>query len=33
MGDVVIGENANVKAHSVVMPTSRIDDNQTVSPG
>jgi acetyltransferase-like isoleucine patch superfamily enzyme len=30
MGDVVIGENANVKAHSVVMPKSRIDDNQTV---
>jgi len=30
MGDVVIGENANVKAHSVVMPKSRIEDNETV---
>ena len=30
MGDVVIGENASVKAHSVVMPKSRIEDNETV---
>jgi hypothetical protein len=30
MGDVVIGENVNVKAHSVVMPKSRIEDNETV---
>jgi hypothetical protein len=30
MGDVVIGENVNLKAHSVVMPKSRIDDNETV---
>jgi len=30
MGDVVIGENAIVKAHSVVMPKSRIEDNETV---
>jgi len=30
MGDVVIGENANVKAHAVVMPKSRIEDNETV---
>jgi acetyltransferase-like isoleucine patch superfamily enzyme len=27
---VVIGENANVKAHAVVMPKSRIEDNETV---
>jgi hypothetical protein len=30
MGDVVIGENANIKAHSVVMPKSRVEDNETV---
>lgn len=30
MGDVVIGENATVKPHSVVMPKSRIGDGQSV---
>ena len=30
MGDVIVGENATVKAHSVVMPKSRIADNETV---
>jgi acetyltransferase-like isoleucine patch superfamily enzyme len=30
MGDVIIGENANIKAHSVVMPKSRIEDGETV---
>jgi hypothetical protein len=30
MGDVVIGEQANVRPHTVVMPKSRIGDRQTV---
>ena len=29
MGDVVIGENVNVRPHAVVMPKSRIPDGQT----
>jgi acetyltransferase-like isoleucine patch superfamily enzyme len=30
MGDVVIGENATITAHTVIMPKSRIGDNQVV---
>jgi hypothetical protein len=30
MGDVVIGEHATITPHTVIMPKSRIDDNQVV---
>ena len=30
MGDVVIGENATVKPHSVVLPKTRVADGETV---
>lgn len=30
MGDVVIGENATITPHTVLMPKSRIEDNQVV---
>jgi len=30
MGDVVIGENATITPHAVIMPKSRIEDNQVV---
>jgi len=30
MGDVVIGENATIAPHKVIMPKSRIEDNQVV---
>ena len=30
MGDVVIGENATITPHTVVMPKSRVEDNQVV---